>query len=87
MVEMAALNIKDDEVHALAAELARRTGVSLTEAVKRALQQQLQRNAPQARQQAARAAVALGREIASLPILDARSTDEILEYGEDGLFR
>ena len=34
---MAALNIKDPEVHALALELARRTGRSLTEVVKDSL--------------------------------------------------
>ena len=40
---MAALNIKDPEVHELAAELARRTKRSLTEAVKESLRDGLAR--------------------------------------------
>ena len=40
---MAVLNIKDAEAHALAAELARRTGHSLTQVVKEALRERLER--------------------------------------------
>lgn len=40
---MAILNIKDPEAHALASELARRTGQNLTQVVKEALRDRLHR--------------------------------------------
>ena len=47
MEDMAVLNIKDSEVHALAAELAQRTGQSLTQVVKEALRDRRNREKDQ----------------------------------------
>lgn len=83
-----ALSIKDEKADRLARELARRTGESLTEAVTRALEERLRRVAPRkgdARRLAELNAIAL--KIASLPVLDDRSADEIIGYDEHGLPR
>ena len=86
---MAALNIKDPEVHDLAKELARRTGRSLTDAVKEALKEGL----AQARSRQTDQTRLVGRvmEIARLaasrPVLDSRSDEEILGYDESGIPR
>lgn len=86
---MAVLNIKDAEAHALAAELARRTGRSLTQVVKEALRDRLERE--RAQQPGARRLVArvleLGRRASARPVLDARAPDQILGYDESGLPR
>jgi antitoxin VapB len=56
------LNIKNDEAHRLASELARLTGESLTEAVTRALRERLARvDAPDDR---ARRLIEIGRDCA-----------------------
>lgn len=86
---MAVLNIKDAEAHTLAAELARRTGRSLTQVVKEALRDRLE--SERARQPGAGRLVArvleLARRASSRPVLDARSPDQILGYDESGLPR
>lgn len=81
-----ALSIKHPEADRLARELARWTGESLTEAVVRSLRERLLR-------EQGRAAVpplsetlrALRKRCAALPVLDARSPEEILGYDEQGL--
>jgi antitoxin VapB len=83
-----ALSIKDPETETLARELARRTGESITEATRRALQDRLRRvvgakKAPLLLEEMA----AIRKRVAALPILDRRSPDEILGYDEDGLPR
>jgi len=86
---MAVLNIKDAEAHALAAELARRTGHSLTQVVKEALKDRLERERarqPIAARQVTRV-LELARRASSRPVLDARSPDQILGYDESGLPR
>lgn len=84
---MASLNIKDPEVHALAAELAAKTGRSMTEAVRESLRKSL--DGERARQTDQRRVVARVMEIAarasSRPVLDHRTPDEILGYDENGL--
>ena len=81
-----ALNIKSDEAHRLAKQLADATGTSLTEAVTSALQQTLQ-----AETQASDAELLLAevleiqRFVADLPDRDARTPDEILRYDAAGL--
>ena len=83
-----ALSIKNQETERLARELAKRTGVSITEAIRIALREQL------AREEGKRSALrvrdellAIGRRRAALPDLDRRSPEEILGYDEIGLPR
>jgi len=81
-----ALSIKDLETETLARELARRTGESITEATRRALQDRLRRvvgakRAPMLLEEMAE----IRKRVATLPVLDRRSPDEILGYDEDGL--
>lgn len=83
-----ALSIKDLETETLARELARRTGESITEATRRALEDRLRRvvgarRAPMLLEDLA----AIRKRVAALPVLDRRSPDEILGYDEDGLPR
>lgn len=84
------LNIRDPKVHALAREVAQTTGETMTEAVKKALEERLERlrsrDQASRRQRAARL-MARGKAFASLPVLDPRSPDEILGYDEVGLPR
>ena len=81
-----ALNIRDPEAEELAAELARITGETKTEAVVQALRDRLARiRHDHGRSGLADRLVAIGRECADLPVLDERSADEILGYGADAL--
>jgi antitoxin VapB len=83
-----ALNIRNPEAEKLAAELARATGETKTEAVTKALRDRLVRVR---RERAPRGLVDELEEIAehcsSLPVLDGRSADEILGYDDGGLPR
>ncbi len=81
-----ALNIRNRETEELAQELASLTGETKTEAVRRALRDQL------VRLQRERKGRRLTDELdeiallcASLPVLDPRPADEILGYDENGL--
>jgi antitoxin VapB len=80
------LNIKNDETYQLAAELADLTGETLTDTVTIALRERLTRIK---RHRGGRSLVDELDEIAlhcaSLPVLDARSDEEILGYDEHGL--
>jgi antitoxin VapB len=81
-----ALSIKSDEADRLARRLAATTGESLTEAVLVALRERLARE--ELRREADTIAERLERladEIAELPVLDARTPDEIIGYDEHGL--
>ena len=83
-----AMNIKDPKVHDLARRLAERRGTSLTAAVRGALEEALARTGPQPRHEARRQRLdAIARHCADLPVLDARSADEILGYDDHGLPR
>lgn len=87
---MPTLNIKDEEVRQLAHELASLTGQTMTEAVKVALGEKLARErmlASSRRSRVADRVLARARRRAATPLLDARSEDEILGYGENGLPR
>ena len=79
------LNIKNDEAHKLAKELAQLTGESLTSAVTLALQERLarERRRRQTDSIAARL-MKIGSRYAALPD-SGRSADEILGYDENGL--
>ena len=83
-----ALNIRDTETEKLAEEVAKLTGETKTEAVRRALADRL------ARLRRDRHARTLADELdriakrcASLPVQDRRTADEILGYDENGLPR
>ena len=69
---MAILNIKDPEVHALAVELAERTGQTLTQAVKEALRDRLarERAAKSDQRRLVARVLDLGRRASSRPVLD-----------------
>ena len=82
-----ALNIKDPEADALARKLAARTGETLTEAVLNAIKERLERT-ENARKPNLRAELAAIRaRCSSLPILDARTAEDILGYDNAGLPR
>jgi antitoxin VapB len=82
------LNIKNEEAHQLAKELAEQTGESMTEAVIVALRERLAqvRNREEQIQARADAIMALGQEIASRMSPETRTmdVDEYL-YDEHGL--
>ena len=86
---MAILNIKDPEAHAMAAELARRTGQSLTQVVKDALRDRLNREKAHSsdQQRLVQRVLELAKRASSRPVLDPRSADEILDYDELGIPR
>ena len=83
-----ALNIRNQEAERLASELARLTAETKTAAVTKALRDRLARvRRGRDTTTLADRLVAIGKECAALPVLDERSSDEILGYGEDGLPR
>lgn len=83
-----ALSIRDPETDRLARELSRRTGETMTQAIRKALEERLARvdgsreAEIERRRQAINAIVARAHK---LPILDDRTPDEILGYDENGL--
>ncbi|HMR31306.1 MAG TPA: type II toxin-antitoxin system VapB family antitoxin [Geminicoccaceae bacterium] len=83
-----ALSIRDPETDRLARELSRRTGETMTQAIRKALEERLARvdgsreAEIERRRQAINAIVARAHK---LPILDDRTADEILGYDENGL--
>lgn len=84
-----ALSIKNREVEALARELARLTRKPITEAVRDSLKREVERARIIAqatpRTGLAERLMAIGREVAAMPVLDDRTPDEILGYDENGL--
>lgn len=84
-----ALSLKDPETDRLAREVAKLTGESLTEAVRKSLSERLERERlrrgrPEA--DLVKELDALARECAALPDLDTRTPDEIIGYDENGLW-
>lgn len=83
-----ALNIRNLEAEKLAAELARATGESKTEAVTKALRDRLIRvRLERTKRRLADELEQIAEHCASLPVLDSRRAEEILEYDESGLPR
>lgn len=83
-----ALSIKHPDADALAREVSRLTGESLTEAVVNSLRERLRvirgrSSAPRLEEELA----AIRKRCSTLPVLDGRSADEILGYDERGLPR
>lgn len=82
------LNIKDDETHRKAKQLAALTGESITEAVGRAVGERLrriERRQALERRRLVDRLTEIARHCAALPVLDPRSAGEILGYDERGL--
>ncbi len=80
------LNIKNDETHRLAAQLAQLTGETLTRAVTIAVKERLEREKRRRnRAGVADALMHIARRCASRSILDDRSPEAILGYDEHGL--
>jgi antitoxin VapB len=79
------LNIKNEETHRRARELAHLMGETMTEAVDRAIAERLARvSRIRNRGWRVERLLQIGRECAALPVLDERSPDEML-YDEQGL--
>ncbi len=82
------LSIKDAETERLARLLAEQTGESITLATRRALEDRLRRLGSQARRSGLlEDLAAIRRRWSALPVLDARSAEEILGYDESGVPR
>jgi antitoxin VapB len=80
------LTIKDPETDRLARRLARLTGESITESVKVALSQRLEREERRQGKRIDRAKIAeIVASIAALPVVDTRSPDELIGYDDAGL--
>ena len=83
-----ALNIRSAEAERLAAELAKQTGETKTEAVTQALRDRLARvRRARARRRLADELEAIAEHCANLPVLDPRPPDAILGYDDHGLPR
>ena len=82
-----AISIKDAETDRLARALAAVTGESLTEAIRRALHERLERESHRARRSIDAEVRRIQERVARLPTLDPRPADEILGYDEHGLPR
>lgn len=85
-----ALSIKNKEVEVLARELARRTGVPITVAVRDALRKSVDRARLVAKSQDKSDEVFLkimeiGRRAAARPVINNMTDDEILGYDEFGV--
>ena len=81
-----ALSIKSMETERLAREIAAKTGESLTGAIQKALEERLQRLNNSRQSQALEAQIDdILQRVDAMPDLDARTPDEIIGYGEDGL--
>jgi antitoxin VapB len=83
-----ALNIRNEEAERLAAALAKLTGETKTEAVRKALKDRLVRvRRERAGRRLADELDDIAKHCAHLPVADARSAEEILGYDENGLPR
>ncbi|MBV8427254.1 MAG: type II toxin-antitoxin system VapB family antitoxin [Hyphomicrobiales bacterium] len=82
------LSIKDAETERLARLLAEKTGETITLATRRALEERLHRIGSDRRKAALlEDLAAIRRRWSALPVLDARSVDEIIGYDQNGLPR
>jgi antitoxin VapB len=82
------LNIRDPEVHELAREVAAATGETMTQAVKQALRERLERvraTDEAERKRRVRDILETARRWREAPVEDSRPFDEILAYDENGL--
>jgi antitoxin VapB len=79
-----ALSIKDEETDRLARALAAATGESLTEAIRRAVCERLERETARTRRVSAEVRH-IQERLARLAVRDHRSADELLGYDDHGL--
>jgi antitoxin VapB len=83
-----ALNIRNPEAERLAAELTKHTGETKTEAVIKALRDRLARvRRERTKRRLADELEEIAKRYEALPVLDNRSSDEIIGYDENGLPR
>lgn len=81
-----AINIKDPETDSLAREVARRAGETITDAIRNALQERLQRLAGRSAAPTKRDRLCeILNRVDALPRLDSRTDEEILGYDESGI--
>jgi antitoxin VapB len=81
-----ALSIKDPKVDRLTRQLARITGESITEAVRVAVGDRLEREQRRRGKTVDRARIdEIVAQLAALPVVDDRSPDELIGYDEHGL--
>jgi antitoxin VapB len=80
-----AISIKDPETDRLARELAGATGESLTDAIRNALRDRLDREKRRGRRGLGADVRRIQERLARLPVLDARSADEIVGYDDHGV--
>ena len=86
--QVVTLSIRDPETDRLARELSRRTCETMTQAIRRAVEERLARLDSSREAEVARRRQAIDAIVArahSLPVLDDRSPEEILGYDENGL--
>jgi antitoxin VapB len=84
-----ALSLKDPETDRLAREVSKLTGETLTEAVRTALSERLDRERRRQGRKGrdlAEELDALAEEFAGFPVLDERTPDEIVGYDENGMW-
>ena len=84
-----ALSLKDPETDHLARELAALTGETLTDAIRIALAERLERERLRRGETMGLAdrLMEIGRHCAALPDFDTRTPDEIVGYDETGMWR
>lgn len=80
-----AISIKDPETDRLARALAEATGESLTAAIRRALEERLDREQNRSHRGIAAEVRRIQERLARLPVLDPRPAEEILGYDDHGL--
>jgi antitoxin VapB len=81
------MNIKSEDTHRRAKELARMAGETIAEAVDRAVSERLERlRKRRSREAVAERLLHIGEQCRRLPVLDTRDPDEML-YDERGLPR
>lgn len=80
-----AISIKDPETDRLARALAAATGESLTDAIRAALRDRLERESHRSRRGIGAEVRRVQERIARLPVLDERSPEGILGYDKHGL--
>jgi antitoxin VapB len=80
-----AISIKDPETDRLARALAAATGSSLTEAIREALRDRLERETHRTRRGMAAEVRRIQERVSRLPVVDPRPADELLGYDTHGL--